>query len=89
MTKQNTIVYHEVYGKGRVLDVRHRKDDALLFCSFKKGEYGFITEKQLLRGDGEITLKPVPPTARRKEMSFEDALKGLMGSGGGDYPPMD
>ena len=89
MIEQNTTVYHQVYGKGRVLDVKYRRNDALLFCSFKKGEYGFITEKQLRMGDGQITLKPVSPTARRKEMSFEDALKGLMGSGGGDYPPMD
>jgi len=87
MIKQNTIVYHEVYGKGRVLDVKYREGSNLLFCSFKKGKYGFITDRQLMEGEGQITLKPVSPTARRKEMSFEEALQGLMGGGGG-YSPM-
>jgi len=88
MIKQNTIVYHESYGKGRVLEVRYREGSNLLFCSFKKGKYGFITDRQLIEGEGQITLKPVSPKARRKEMSLEEAIQGLMG-GGGDYPPMD
>ena len=58
MIKQNTVVYHETYGKGRVLDVSYRRGNSLLFCSFKKGEYGFITERQLIEGHGQITLKP-------------------------------
>ena len=56
MVKQNTVVYHELYGKGRVLDVKYRRGDSLLFCSFKKGKYGFITERQLIEGHGQITL---------------------------------
>ena len=87
MIKQNTVVYHETYGKGRVLDVKYRRGDSLLFCSFKKGKYGFITERQLIEGHGQITLKPVSPSDRRKEMSLEEALKGLM-SGGDGYSPM-
>ena len=87
--KQNMVVYHEVYGRGRVLDVKYRKDNSLLFCSFKKGEYGFTTERELMRGDGEITLKPVSPMVKRREMSLEDALRGLMNRGGGGHSPID
>jgi hypothetical protein len=88
MIGQNTIVYHELYGKGIVLDVKYRRGDSLLFCSFKKGKFGFITEKQLIEGHGQITLKPVSPNTRKKDMSLEEALKGLM-SGGDGYSPMD
>ena len=88
MTKQNTIVYHETYGKGIVLDVKYRRGNSLLFCSFKKGKYGFITERQLIEGHGQITLKPVSPSVRKKEMSLEEALKDLMGGGDG-YSPMN
>jgi len=79
--KQYTTVYHEVYGKGQVLNVKYRSQDNLLFCSFGKGKYGFITEKQLRRGDGEITLTPVQATKRRPQGSLEDALKELLGGG--------
>ena len=89
MIKQNTIVYHETYGKGRVLDISYRRGNSLLFCSFKKGEYGFVTERQLIEGHGQITLKPVSASARRKDMSLEEALKGLMRGGGDGYSPMD
>ena len=87
MIKQYTTVYHETYGKGSVLDVKYRRGSSLLFCSFKKGKFGFITEKQLIEGYGQITLKPVSPSDRRREMSLEEALKGLMGGGDG-YSPM-
>tara|TARA_R100000458_G_C8186027_1_gene181359 strand:- start:328 stop:588 length:261 start_codon:yes stop_codon:yes gene_type:complete len=80
--KQYTVVYHEVYGKGQVLNVKYRSKDNLLFCTFGKGKYGFITEKQLRRGDGEITLTPVQTSKRRTQGSLEDALKDLLTGGG-------
>jgi hypothetical protein len=80
--KQYTTVYHEVYGKGHILNVKHRRNDNLLFCSFGKGKYGFITEKQLRRGDSEITLQPVRTETKRPRQSLEDALKDLLTGGG-------
>ena len=80
--KQYTTVYHEKYGKGHILSVKYRTKDNLLFCSFGKGNYGFITEKQLRRGDSEITLKPVS-TRRSDELSgdLEQALRNLFNGG--------
>ena len=84
--KQYTVVYHEVYGKGQVLNVKYRSKDNLLFCTFGKGKYGFITEKQLRRGDGEITLHRSRTKERRPSASLEDALRELLGGGG--HPPV-
>ena len=80
--KQYTTVYHEVYGKGHVLSVKYRRNDNLLFCSFGLNKHGFITDKQLRRGDGEITLQPVRTETRRPRQSLEDALKDLLTGGG-------
>ena len=80
--KQYTTVYHEIYGKGYVLSVKYRRDDNLLFCAFGKSNYGFITEKQLRRGDGEITLtKQQASRSRRTSDSIEDALRTILGGG--------
>ncbi len=79
---QYTTVYHEIYGKGQVLSIKYRRQDNLLFCSFGKGNYGFTTEKQLRRGDGEITLTKQQPSRRgRQSDSIEDALRTLLGGG--------
>lgn len=80
--KQYTTVYHEQYGKGHILSITYRRVDNLLFCSFGKGRHGFITEKQLRRGDGDITLRPSEPRRSKSEGTLEDALRGLLGGGG-------
>ena len=80
--KQYTTVYHEIYGKGYVLNVKYRRDDNLLFCAFGKSNYGFITEKQLRRGDSEITLtKQQASRSRQTSDSIEDALRTILGGG--------
>jgi hypothetical protein len=81
--KQYTTVYHELYGKGHVLSVKYRRDDNLLFCSFGKGNYGFITEKQLRRGDSDITLTTPVKNSRREEVDgdLERALRNLFSGG--------
>jgi len=82
--KQYTIVYHDKYGKGHILSVKYRKNDNLLFCSFGKSNYGFITEKQLRRGDGDITLtEPKKGTSSRDEIDadLERALRNLFSGG--------
>ena len=84
--KQYTTVYHEEYGKGQILSITYRRVDNLLFCTFGKGKHGFITEKQLRRGDGEITLHRSRTKERRPSASLEDALRELLGGGG--HPPV-
>jgi len=84
--KQYTTVYHEVYGKGHILSITYRRQDNLLFCSFGKGKHGFITETQLRRGNGEITLHRTGSKSREPSASLEDALRELLGGGG--HPPM-
>ena len=80
--KQYTTVYHEVYGKGQILSVKHRRQDNLLFCSFGKGNYGFTTEKQLRRGDGEITLTKQRGASRsRKPDSLDEVIRSILGGG--------
>ena len=80
--KQYTTVYHDQYGKGHILNVKYRRADNLLFCSFGKGKYGFTTEKQLRRGDGEITLTPQSGNDKGAIPSeIEDALRQLFSGG--------
>ena len=80
--EQYTTVYHELYGKGHVLNVKYRRNDNLLFCSFGKGNYGFITEKQLRRGDDVITLTKQRSSGRsQKDNNIEDALRTILGGG--------
>ena len=80
--KQYTTVYHTEYGKGHILSITYRRVDNLLFCSFGKGNYGFITEKQLKRGDDVITLtKQTSRTRSRGDSSIEDALRSILGGG--------
>jgi len=84
--KQYTTVYHELYGRGHILSITYRRQDNLLFCSFGKGKHGFNTERQLRRGNGEITLHRTGSKERRPSASLEDALRELLGGGG--HPPV-
>ena len=80
--KQYTTVYHEVYGKGSILSITYRRQDNLLFCSFGKGKHGFTTERQLRRGDGEITLTKQRGVSRsRNPESLEEAIRSILGGG--------
>ena len=80
--KQYTTVYHEEYGKGHIMSITYRRVDNLLFCSFGKGRHGFITEKQLRSGNGDITLHRSSAKSRQPSASLEDALRELLGGGG-------
>ncbi len=84
--KQYTKVYHEEYGKGYILSITYRRVDNLLFCAFGKGKHDFITEKQLRRGDGAVTLHRASSRNKDTSASLEDALRELLGGGG--HTPM-
>ena len=76
--KQYTTVYHTAYGKGYILSIQYRRDNSLCMCYFPKHkQHDFITEKELLSGQGEITLKKVNRPPKNSEMSLEDAISSL------------
>lgn len=72
-------VYHEEYGKGYVLNIKHRHKDNLLMCSFPKGHYVFITERQLRSGEGEVTLQKQRRSRGRRNDSLESAIRSIIG----------
>ena len=76
--KQYTTVYHAEYGKGFVLTTKHRKDDCLVICSFpKENQIDFITEKELLSGQGLITLSRVRRSLKSPKDSIDEVLSGI------------
>ena len=81
--EQYTTVYSEEYGKGYILNIKYRHQNNLLMCSFPKAkETVFISERQLLTGQHDVTLEPVSPQVR-EELSneLEQALRNLFGGG--------
>jgi len=74
-----TTVYHAQYGKGYILSIKYRYKDSLCMCSFGKGKYDFVTESQLRRGDGDITLTKQRPNGRRSTDPLEQALRNIIG----------
>lgn len=74
-----TTVYHAQYGKGYILSIKYRHKDSLCMCSFGKGKYDFVTESQLRRGDGDITLTKQRPNGRRSTDPLEQALRNIIG----------
>ena len=81
--EQYTTVYSEEYGKGYILNIKYRRGNNLLMCSFpKENETVFISERQLLTGQHDVTLEPVTPQVREELTSeLEQALRNLFGGG--------
>ena len=76
--KQGTTVYHIALGKGSVTAVQYRKDNPLYMCYFPKSNgHEFISHKQLMTGDYEITLRE-QPRRRGGGDPLEDLLGGIL-----------
>ena len=77
--KQGTTVYHRLLGKGMVIGVQYRRDNSLYMCYFPQSKgHEFITHKQLVAGDYDITLKKPLRSNKGKGDSLEDILGGLL-----------
>lgn len=78
--KQFTKVFHIELGEGSVVSVTFRKDNNLIMCYFPKGRtHEWITEQELRRGVGDITLTRQATQSQSDNIpdSLEDALRSL------------
>jgi len=79
--EQGTTVYHNQFGKGFILSITYRGKDRLIMCSFPKHkEYDWITDIELYKGTGSVTLSKGSLEDEYVSPTLESVLENLFSS---------